>query len=113
MITTVKVKQDFYLFTIMQRSHCVARIWKKIIHNNLLMNNLSPTVSILYILMKMFFMQNQKLGQKTALPQFIEQITMRVTIKVKYDFHLVMIMQHSHCVARISAGSACACMEWD
>lgn len=40
-------------------------------------------------------------NQKTALPQFKEQITMRATIKVKYDFHLVMIMQHSHCVARI------------
>ncbi len=38
---------------------------------------------------------------------------MRTTVKVKYDFHLVMIMQHAHCVARISAGSACARMEWD
>lgn len=40
-------------------------------------------------------------NQKTALLQFKEQITMRATIKVKYDFHLVMIMHHSHRVARI------------
>lgn len=92
----------------MQHPHCVASICKNHLQS---MHKYSSTFSLVKCII--FLMQNLKIiwlghvlimyfTQKTALLHFIEQISMRATITVKYDFHLVAITQRPHCVARMN-----------
>lgn len=54
------------VFTCLQLCNVLTALpeFAKIIHNNGWMNNLSPTVSILYILIKIVLMQNLKIRLK-------------------------------------------------